>query len=238
MTQIAARQDDASSREPGDLPTWLTVVIVLLCVGGGGFLVFKYFTNPPKVVTVPLSQSPRPGDGRARNPNRPPPQVQAEWTNDVRPVNNGFQARSGPALMWVRKPAGATAPVINVDYRQPILSDLEMNLRRAPALAKVPEQAQRLKLTPEQVEKLKAIRPLRGMKMSADEGKQVTEAWAAFESAAPDARQVKKDALLKLLADLGAKNLEPTKAAATEMIKSIRGVLNEEQQKLLESGNF
>jgi hypothetical protein len=153
-------------------------------------------------------------------------------------VNNGFQARSGPVIMWVRKPAGATNPVISVDYRQALLSEAETNLRRAPALANVPEQATRLKLTPEQVEKLKAIRPLRGMKLSADERKQVNEAWAAFDAAAPDAKRGPKDALLKLLADLGGKNFGPTKTALTEMITAIRGVLDADQQKLLESGNF
>ncbi len=234
------------SNEPGratelrDLPTWLTVVVILLCLAGGGGLVWWYFSSPPKVVAVPISQEmrmPVRQNGGGGGNNRPP-RVVEDWNGDIRPGNNGFQARSGDVQMWVRKRDGQAEPNLTVYYRNQLLPREQLNLLRVTLLANREDQAQRMKLTPEQIEALRKIPNVRGMQLSADEQKALRVTWTAYESAAADKKEEAKGAVLAMLDALGKKNLDATKTALTASVTAVRAVLTPEQQKMLESGEL
>ena len=223
---------------PRDLPTWLSVAVIIASLLGGGGLVWWYFSKPPQVVAVPLADGPRQmpvrrvgGGGNAQPPRN------VEWTMDVRPGNNNsFQARAGDVQMWVRPRDGQPEPTITIYYRNQLVPRDQLNLLRATMLVNNEDQVKRLSLTPEQVEALRKVRNVRGMRMSPEDETAARAAWAAYDKApSPEKKNEAKAALLGLLDSLGKKNLDATKTALTESVTAVRGILTPDQQKALES---
>ncbi|HEV7301827.1 MAG TPA: hypothetical protein VGN72_21000 [Tepidisphaeraceae bacterium] len=227
--------DNANARRnTGDLPTWLVALVVLLSVGGGGALVWWYFTAPPKVVTVALSEpAPRRPGGQQ---NRQQPQPRPEWNNDVRQTNNGFMARTGTLQMAARRRDNNPYSLV-VFYRSQLMPADQLSVLRATAAVGREEQAKRLKLTPEQIESLRKVRPQRGMAMSPEDEAALRAAFEAFEKAPPEQREEPKAKLLEVLSNLEQKNLEPTKTALAANVESVRAILTPEQIQLLRRGD-
>jgi hypothetical protein len=241
MTTTSLQKSDRSRAR--DLPTWLTVLVVLACLLAGGALVWWYLRTPQRVAVIPLADQPRQASGRAAtSDNNRSGRAAQYWNNDVRPgVGNSFEVRAGNVLMWVRPRESRPEPSLRLEYRGRSVSREQMNLMRSPLLANREDQARRLKLTNDQIEALKKIRSVRGgmpMVIGKEDEQQILAAWMAFQKADESSKPINKEALLKVLESQGKKNFEASKTALNQSITAVRSILNAEQQAMMESGRF
>ncbi|HLL90298.1 MAG TPA: hypothetical protein VK324_13445 [Tepidisphaeraceae bacterium] len=233
--QIDGGDDVADPRAPRDMPAWLAVAVVLLCVGGGAYLLYWYFNAPPRSIAIPMTEpaQPRAFDGRRGGNRTVAPVVDDNWTDDIRALGAGnWNVRAGDAGLWVGKRQVSGAATLNLRpyYRNPLLTGADAKLASVPTQAqRRPEALANLALTPEQVQKLSAIRPVRGMKVDPADDAKLKELWAAYDAADDAAKPGHKAAVLAALKEVGTKSLEPTKQALTEQVAAVKAVLTPEQ---------
>lgn len=211
----------------GDLPTWLTVIIVTACVAGGGYLGYWYFAAPAKTVTITIDPQRQPDRNRQRPDQRP---AVVDWTNDVRPVDRGYEVRADNTRMRVGR-AENGAFTVQPGYRSQLLPSDESQFLRLQSRVVLAAQTERLKLSEQQVADIRKFRFNRGMTLLPEDRAALVEAVTAFDKAQGPAKEEAKKALLAKLDEVGKKNIEPTKAELIAYVANVKGVLNEEQRK-------
>src|SRR5688572_1537804 len=236
-----------------DIPVWLTLVILLLCIGGGGWLVWKYTnTNAPgPIVITPsnpraaLVKNWKPEDANAANtaalrtPRRTPQQQQDDDSDGIKPLtpNRSWRVRAGNAYMSVS--VGRKGDLeLSTNYRSfytPEQNTLVIMRQRL-----LQDQAMRdmIKLTDEQLDKLKKVPPPEGMKMSDDEKKKLIDLFNAYRAAAnnPKAMEAAEKAVVAALDEIGKKRFEETKTYMVNRVQAIQTAMTPDQIKQFHQG--
>ena len=237
-----------------DIPVWLTLVILLLCIGGGGWLVWKYTnTNAPgPIVITPsnpraaLVKNWKPEDASTANTaamrtSRRPTQQQDDDSDGIKPLapNRSWRVRAGNAFMSVS--VGRKNPndlELSTNYRSfytPEQNQIVIMRQRL-----IQDQAMRdmIKLTDEQLDKLKKVPPPEGMKMSDDEKKKLIDLFNAYRAAAnnPNAMEAAEKAVVAALDEIGKKRFEETKSYMVKRVEAIQTAMTPDQVKQFHQG--
>src|SRR5688572_17692106 len=229
-----------------DIPVWLTAVILVLCIGGGGWLVWKYTTtNAPEPITIAagnpraaLVKNWKPGDDSA-GVSRTPRKVQDDDTDGVKALtpNRSWRVRSGNAYMFVnvnRKNELEISP----NYRSIYTPEQNQMVIMRQRLLQDDAMREHIKVTPDQMNKLRGVPPPEGMKMAPEEKKKLTDLFEAYRSAKDSTAQAEAEkAVVAALDDIGKKRFEETKTYMVQRVQAIQSALTPDQIKSFNEGS-
>ncbi len=247
-----------------DIPIWLTTLAVLLCLGGGTYLIVWFLNDKqsdPVVITGDKAaeklkgaamRMPGMGFGGGRTGggqwngggNNTRGQIPAPVTRDgVQELRRGgtgsaYRARAGNAQMEVNIDS-KNREEVDLKYGTLLSAEQAEYLMIRYRLVQDSSMQTFLKLTEEQIQKLKNVPPPEGMKASADEKAQLLELFRKWKST-PDKPSSEKAAaeksLVTALDDIGKKRLDDTRAYAISRVDAVKSALTADQFKLLKDG--
>lgn len=177
------------------------------------------------IVVVVFWQQRGPGDAREGDPRGVPDGRPASGLEEM---GDGYwRAYYGAVVVEV---TGTPARDFNFRMRPwaMIDEDTRVLVRSQRMLTQDPNAAKAIDLTPEQIEKLKAIEPPRMVIEDADR-EHVIALWHAWEKAAPAQKPAAQDAILNALRDAGQKSIEPTKKAWNDVANTMKKTLTLQQ---------
>lgn len=236
-----------SNTKVRDLPAWLTALILLLSVAGGGYLLYWYINqdkpgNKQIVKADPALQN-RGNNwrGTAGAPNRNIPNRtgnNAIPTDGIRPDPkrpNAWDVRSGEALLYASiDKTGALDITPSYSTQNLTPEQAQLLLMRRRLLADQPMR-DHVKLTSDQYEKLRAIPNFKGMMVTDEQRGQLVQLFTAWQKATDKDKPAAQKELLVALAEIGKKQLEPTKTFDASRAQAVKDIVSAEQLKLLQA---
>jgi hypothetical protein len=233
-----------------DIPVWLTGLVLILCVIGGGWLV-RWYTRDggAQTVDVPL-ESPAaaaaaakfrgPLAGYAPNGGRPqragqPGGGTGDGVRSAGRGNDAWSVRAGEATMYVALNRRGQLDLSPSYVRQALTPEQAQVLLMRRRLLMDPSAREQVKLTESQLEALKKVDDFRGMVMdAADRAKlgQLFEAWRT----APGDKTAAERALVAGLAETAKRCAAPTKAFDAGRVEQVKKILTPEQVKRFNEG--
>jgi Spy/CpxP family protein refolding chaperone len=202
----------------------VAVVLVGGMLGGGAlWALSNHFKPDPKMLTE--VQAPMGARVAAQIQPRPP----AEGVQQTRPGN--YQVRAGEVVMFASKGPNDTDWNLRTLYNKSDLlpADQQAALVARMRLTADGAYAKFLKVSDEQIAKLKEIpatASIAEMAMPPDDLARLKAAWAQYIAAQ---KSDNEQAVVKLLKELGVKNLAGTRAAITARADQIKAILTPEQ---------
>jgi hypothetical protein len=235
-----------------DIPVWLTGIVLILCVLGGGWLIRWYSRDQgTQTVEVPLEDPATlaaaakfrgplsdyaPGrNGRAPNRGDDGTPAKVDGVRSSGNSGNAWIVRAGEATMYVSLDKRGQLD-LNPSYVRQMLtpeqSQVLLMRRRLLTDAAVREQ---IKLTDEQLAALKRVDDFRGMVMDAADKAKLAQLFQAWRAAQGD-KSAPERALVAALADAAKRCAEPTKAFDASRVDQVRKILTPDQLKLFNGG--
>lgn len=237
-----------------DIPVWLTGLILILCIGGGSYLLWWSTREPVKqVADIPPDKltaiaaggrgwNGALGGGTRNGSGRNTDSLQGNRIPRMDPDADGIQQRGRNNY---RVKIGNT--VMSVNYSNNGRFDISPSY----LVFRTPEQAElgvlrmsviqdstwrsTLNVTDEQVEKLRKIPPALSMKLDPVDRARLTELWKTWKDGSGDKMAAEK-ALLSALDELGQKNLQATKDYEASRAQRVLEILTPEQVKQYRDG--
>lgn len=238
---------ESTPHTPTQLPIWLSLLIILLCLGGGGWFLWNTFmASDVRVSRVdvdpnapPNSESPRAGDG-ARGGGGPPPGMRRD--GGPRPYrgqgseaiallrDRAWSVRAGSVYLRLNRDRGGTwYPSISfADYR--FLPEGQRDLlaiRRY--VIEYNHIQQRLGTTPEQVDALKAMGDGGRLALLPDEQALLLSRWNAVVAASEAGHEAAAQAMLDELRRVGGEAIQRIQPEAVARVTEIARILSAEQ---------
>ncbi len=211
---------------PQPLPVWLSVLVILLALVGGGWLVHWYIDiGNTATETRLLDSNPTPDVTRMAGPNTPPP-IQKE-------DGNVWSIRSNIAVMRIEQEPGKP-PIIralNYTVRDFIPQDVINRLGYGRNIANQDRWHHELNLTDQQVQQLKALTPLIGMATEPGDRDRLKQLWTDYQNAKPADKPAAERAITAGLIDVARKSVEATKQVVATRAAKIKDVLSDDQWK-------
>jgi hypothetical protein len=216
--------------EPSPIPIWASVLVILLCLGGGGWIMHWYVTTDPlSHETKLLDPSVIPA-----TPTRSQPSARM----------NAVAAAAAPAIRkqddtswWVHAPEAAmlvdtkskppAIKVINYTNYEFVPQEDRSRIISARRIARDDAVAKSLDLTPEQVTKMRGLTAQIGMVADPADLENLKNLWTAYDAASNKAPA--ETALVQALTAVARKSVDKTKQAAAERSAKIKAVLTDEQ---------
>jgi hypothetical protein len=250
MTASTTNQPQAQSQpqQVRDIPVWLTAIILLLCIGGGGWLIRWYLQKDKPGQTVTLADDKLPANVKAwKNAQGGGP------GNQGRPQRiNAFQAtpqKTGDGIHELNKKSwrvisGKTVMQVNLGRKD----ELDISPYYAPQLRTAEEAElatirmsilndatwrETLNITPEQMAKLKKVPVSLGMKIDEADKAKLANLFKAWQKANDKATE---KAVVAGLDEVGKKCEGPTKEYEAQRAQAVRDALTPEQLKLYREG--
>ncbi|HSV15155.1 MAG TPA: hypothetical protein VLI90_12925 [Tepidisphaeraceae bacterium] len=233
MAPVAQPALAARISEPQPIPIWASVLVILLCLGGGGWIMHWYVTSDPLSHETKLLD---PGVIPAA-PTRTPPSARG---------NNMAAAQAAPAVRkqddtswWVHAPEAAmlidtkakppTIKVINYTNYEFVPQEDRTRIISARRIARDDAVAKSLDLTPDQVTKMRGLTAQIGMVTDPADLENLKNLWTAYDAASN--KPAAETALVQALTATARKSIDKTKQAAAERSAKIKAVLTDEQWK-------
>lgn len=224
------------------LPVWLSVLVILMCLGAGAWFVIWYFQAPPPirqvVGEVPDGGAARTGpreDARVRRRGQAPAN---QPVGDVRqlPARGGKErwlVRSGWAHLRVEQEKDGkpsfyfmyVAPTVMAEQSQ---RDLWLMFYRVRADQRT---ADHLKMTEEQKKQLREISTTLDMAVSPEDRQRIVEAWTKRQGASGESQAQADAVLTTLLRDVSQNSLEATRRELAQRLQKVRSIFTDEQIK-------
>jgi hypothetical protein len=231
-----------------DIPVWLTGLILILCVGGGSYLVWQSLRDqPPQVVEIPPDKlaaanlggrSLRGGDGALAGggPRNLAPVVNRDADGVHQLRGNSYRAKIGNTVMTVNASSAGRFDM-NPGYATPVRSaeEAELGVLRMSVIQDANWQ-QTLNVTPQQVAALRKVPPQLNMRIEPADRTRLTDLWKAYRDAGASEKPAAEKAVLAALDEIGKKNLQATKDYEAARAKAIRDVFTPEQIKAYREG--
>jgi hypothetical protein len=229
-----------------DIPIWLTALVIVLCIGGGAWLVKWYMKEQPKqVVIIPDDRvlpnnargiwrgQPNVANGNGNNGFRAQPQRDINANGVQSWSKNSYRAKVGDTVMMVIYNANGNGHFdISPQYltmRTP--AEAEMAVMRMSILSDA-SWRDHLKVTDDQLEKLRKVPAPKSMTLDPADREKLSELWKAYHDGAADKKAAAEKELLAGLDEVGKKNLAATKAYEATRAELVRAALTPEQIKL------
>jgi hypothetical protein len=205
---------------------WLVAGLILASVVGiVGWVVWSYVSGPKQseLVEVQPNFAQRPM-GAARRPVAPVVRDSVRSRG-----NNNFSATSGEVLLSAtRAPADKDWNLV-LNYSRPDVPTPDQTpiLTARFRLTSDANYAKALKVTDEQIKKLRDIGPATNMVLSPADQTRVKNAWNAYIAATD--KSAAEQELLKAMREVGAASLDATKKQIVERCKQVQEILTPEQ---------
>lgn len=232
---LTAPSTSTNQQDSNTLPVWLSIPIILICLAGGGWIIHWY------VMTDPLSHEVRIlGDA---------PPAPAQWTgpgggNNFNPRfiterNGRYDARTEEARMAVTLTNGklkwniitylGSYPFVPEDAKNTIFS------ARWIVSAGNERVVTALKLTPDQVKRLKGLVPQINMEVSPSDRAELAALMEAYIQAPDSQRPAIEPKVLEALDAVAQKSQPATRQMAVERAAQINAIITPEQWQLSRS---
>lgn len=227
-----------------DIPVWLTGIVLLLCIGGGGWLIKWYLQDKGSVVEIPddkVMPSANGGRGGWRgqlagmNGSRPI-DMRNRNADGVHPAGrNSFRAKVGATTMLINASGSGRFDFIP-QYQNPRTpEEAELTMIRMSILADATWR-EHLKVTDEQLKDLRKKVPApQSPRLDAADQTRMTDLWKAYEKASNAEKPAAEKKLLAAVDEIGKKNLTSYKAYEASRAEAIKTILTPEQIKLYHS---
>jgi len=230
-----------------DIPLWLTALVILLCIGGGAWLVKWYMKEQPRqVVTIPddkvvptgnrgtwRGQTGGNNNNGGNNGFRAQPQRDINVNGVQSWSKNSYRAKVGDTVMMVIYNANGNGKFdISPQYltmRTP--AEAEMAVMRMSILSDATWR-DHLKVTDEQLEKLRKVPAPKSMTLDPADREKLSELWKAYHDGPADKKAAAEKDLLAGLDEVGKKNLAATKAYEATRAELVRAALTPDQIKM------
>jgi len=220
------------------IPVWLSTVVVLAFLAGGGWFTWWYINAPSHSNAGVVGSDDGAsifGWNAARSSRRNPGARASGGTAPrfVHETDDKFRIETSTVYMEIPKSkAASAAPTIDVDFtRRELLYTPEQKDVVLAAVRIQRDGAVRnfLKVTPEQLQKLIQI-PAPPLPLTDADRKQLTDLWTAYQSAADGSpKEEAERKLVSTLNQIGDKALTSAKTAAADRAEAIKKVLTPEQ---------
>jgi hypothetical protein len=224
------------ANQPADikpLPAWASVLVILLCLGGGGWMIHWYaWTDSISHEATILDQNavtPRQAARPARN--RPAPVDQPAVRQQDQ---NTWWVHSPEAAMLISQPSGNPPVITAINYVNYDFVPQENKNRIIYARRIVADSAMSsaLKIAPEQLAKMKKLTSqIRMVTESADQD-ELKALWVEYQASTDKPAVSTK--LVQALSALAKKSVDRTRQAAADRAEKIKAVLTDDQWKQFE----
>ncbi|MFI5379211.1 MAG: hypothetical protein ACHRHE_07940 [Tepidisphaerales bacterium] len=227
--------EQASLRKP---PPWLVAVILALCCGGAGVMIWMMLdTGTPSVVVVKTDKPPaRPGTPRL------PPAVTG-WLNAAARAWSDTDAPEGvrtlPAGIWRAKAANLIMEVektrekVSFSFRyikyEFITPELRLLSAAADEVRARGQQGRIPGIKAEQIDALRALSKPEGVRVGESDVQRAKQAWAAWEQADDKARPAAERELVGVLGDISTGSYDSTRRTYLVYGDTIKTILTAEQ---------
>lgn len=242
-TQSTAEVSGSSSSRKGGLPLGVSVALILVAIGGGGWFVWNFWKGLQTAgagSVVSVDETPQEyqrtiwGDvARQRQQDRVQQQLNAADYVRERPraQGGGWEIKGGRTRVTVMKFNNRTR--INADSLDPtfITAEARQLLALRARGANEDAVAKHLKLTDDQRKALNAIPRGAGYTITDPLRQTLERLFAEWETAAEGEKAAKADALTKAVRELEAEQAEKTKAELASRAQKVKEIVTEEQIK-------
>jgi len=236
---------ESTESKTRDIPIWLTGMVLLLCIGGGGWLIMWYMRgdNPNRVVEIPEEKSVNYATGNGGKAWRTQGAGQASPRIRINPDADGIQASSktsyrakvGNTLILINSNGGNRTDFVPqyLNARTPEQADLSM-MRMA--LLSDSNWREYLKLTEEQLTQLRSKVPApQTTKLDAADTSRLASLWKTYQNAASAEKPAAEKSFLAAVDEIGKKNTPAYKEYEAKRAEAIKAALTPEQIKLYRS---
>lgn len=230
-----------------DIPIWLTGVVLILCIVGGGWLVRWYTREPGTLaVNVPLEdQATIAANAKVRSQLSMPggnPRAQRDG-GLFSPAVDGVKASGNSGKAWIVRSGDATMYVSQGRNGQFELNPSYITQKLTPEQAQVLMMRRRLmtdtamreqiQLTAEQLEALRKVEDFRGMVIEPTDRAKLASLFQAWRTAPGDATE---KPLLAALIDVAKRAAGPTQAFDASRVEQVRKIVTPDQVKRFNEG--
>jgi hypothetical protein len=218
----------AGELPPRPVSPWLTIPVILLCLGGGGWMLHWYINAGDLSPESKLLQVTPADVGRA---NGEPPAIQQQdastWTV------HGREA----VVVFARPAAGNPFAMRSLSYvnYQFVPQDQRDRIFAARRLSHDTAVARSVKLTDDQRKQLTHLTGAIGIIHPASDTAELVKLWTAYDAAPAAGKPAAESALLGGLSRVASKSIDATRNAAAERAGKIKAVLSDEQWKAFDA---
>jgi hypothetical protein len=231
-----------------DIPLWLTALVILLCIGGGAWLVKWYMqAQPRQVVEIPddkVQAKPAANGWRGafNNGNNGSGFTRNNGIRNQRDINangvqpwgaNSFRIKTGDTVMTVNYSGDKfdiSPRYLNVQK----VEGAELVMMRLGILTNA-DLREYLKVTEDQLAKLRAVPLPRSETLDKSDKQELSELWKAYHSADGSAKAAAEKKLLAAVDEIGKKNRAATVAFEVNRAEMVRAAVTPEQIKLYQA---
>jgi hypothetical protein len=219
--------------QPKPLSPWIAVPLILLCLGGGGWMAHWYISTDQltheSTVLGPASNTPNLRFNRPAPPDAAPPIQRAD------PNGNIWWVHSREATAKIQS-AGKGQPItvlaVNYNNRGFVPQEQYNMLLAARRIARDETVAKNLNLTDDQTRKLRTMTGMINMATQQADIDLLTSLWAEYQAAdQPADKLAVQTKLVDALTEIARKSVDPTKAAVADRAANIKAVLTDDQWK-------
>ena len=214
--------------ESTPMPIWLSVPIILLCLASGGWIIHWYvMTDPVSRDTVLLGQ-PVSANQPFMNRVRPPSPQRSMLDKG----NGSWALRTDQARADVSvatgKPQFRIITYLNYNF---VPDDAKNTIYAARSLVADSERTKALKLSTQQVNKLRQLSNTINMIVAPSDRDSLGAAVLAYTNSKPADRPALEIKLLQELDDVAQKSMQPTRQQAVDRAKQINAMISPDQWK-------
>ena len=219
--------------QPKPLSPWIAVPLILLCLGGGGWMAHWYIsTDQLTHESTVLGSAPNTPTPRF---NRPAPPEAAPPIQRQDPNGNIWWVHSREASAMIES-AGKGQPIniraVNYNSREFVPQEQYNTLLAGRRIARDTTVAKNLNLTDDQVQKLRRLTGSIGMATQQADIDLLTSLWAQYQSAdQPADKLAAQSKLVDALSEIARKSVDATKAVVADRAAKIKAVLTDDQWK-------
>ena len=243
MTDIA--QPNSKTR---DIPVWLTGIVLLLCIGGGGWLIKWYLQDKGSVVQIPddqvVASTGNGGRGAwrgqlagANGGGFRPADLRNRDADGIHPSGrNSFRAKTGGTVMLINQSGSGRYDFIP-QYQNPRTpEEAELTMLRMSVLADATWR-EHLKVTDEQLKDLRKKVPApQSPRLDGADLARMNDLWKAYQAASNADKPAAEKTLLAAVDEIGKKNLTTFRQFEASRAQAIKSILTPEQIKLYHEG--
>src|SRR4051812_22472758 len=229
-----------------DIPIWLTGVVLILCIVGGGWLVRWYTREPGTLaVDVPLeNQATVAANAKVRTElAMPGGNGRAQRDLGFAGAVDGVRASGTSGKAWIVRSGDATMYVSQGRNGQFELNPSYISKKLTPEQAQVlmmrrrlmtdPAMREQIQLTADQLEALRKVEDFRGMVIEPTDRAKLTSLFQAWRTAPGDATE---KPLVAALTDVAKRAAAPTQAFDASRVDQVRKIVTPEQVKRFNDG--
>jgi Spy/CpxP family protein refolding chaperone len=234
-----------------DIPVWFTGLVLLLCIGGGGWLITWYMRDTShQVVDIPEDKTaPANFNGKGWRPfatgngnnggnnggnqgGQKLPRFNANADGIQQSSRQSYQARVGETIMNINARANGFDFIPRYQNSQ-TPEQLELAGMRLAILTDATWR-ENLKITDEQLKKLRNA-AAQTMQLDPADRRRLTDLWKAYLDGPAAGKAAAEKNFLAAVVEIGKKNGEPFKQQEAKRIEAIKAALTPEQIEIYNS---